>query len=383
MELLGYDRVNGVGVRNHVVVMATVGCAGDGAERIVQLYPKAKLLVHMQGCAQTPPDIELVENVLINLALNPNVYSVLLVSLGCESVSVDKVADKISSVKSVEVVQVQERGLSYAISRGSDLVKKMCDEAERVKRTGVDFSEIKVAIKCGASDSTSGIISNPVAGKAADLIVGNGGTVIFGETTEIIGAEHILEKRAINDVVARKMYKAIDEMEKRAMSMRVDMRGGQPTGGNIKGGITTIEEKSLGAICKIGSSKLVDVISYGEIPSKKGLIFMDSPGREMEALTGFAAGGAQIILFTTGLGAPQGFPIVPVIKISGNPDVCARLKEHIDVDLSPVFYGQESLDEAGQRLFNEILEVASYKHTKAETLGYEKFFNIYVKGPVI
>lgn len=383
MEILGYDRVNGVGVRNHVAVMATVGCAGDAAERIVQLYPKAKLLVHTQGCAQTPPDIELVEKVLVNLALNPNVYSVLLVSLGCESVSVDKVADKISSVKNVEVVRVQEKGLSHAISKGFDIVKRMYEDAEKVSRTTVDFSEIKIAIKCGASDSTSGIISNPVAGKTADLIIENGGTVIFGETTEIIGAEHILEKRAVNDVVAKKMYKAINEMEKRAMSMGVDMRGGQPTGGNIKGGITTIEEKSLGAICKTGSSKLVDVVCYGEVPSKKGLIFMDSPGREMEALTGFAAGGAQIILFTTGLGAPQGFPIVPVIKISGNPDVCIRLKEHIDVDLSSVFYGQESLNEAAQRLFNEIIEVASFKPTKAEILGYEKFFNIYVKGPVI
>ncbi|MCX8189544.1 MAG: UxaA family hydrolase, partial [Nitrososphaeria archaeon] len=179
MEILGYDRVNGVGVRNHVVVMATVGCAADAAERIVQLYPKAKLLVHTQGCAQTPPDIELVEKVLVNLALNPNVYSVLLVSLGCESVSVDKVADKISSVKNVEVVQVQEKGLSYAISKGLEVVRKMFNDAEKVSRTNVDFSGIKIAIKCGASDSTSGIISNPVTGKVADLIIDNGGTVIF------------------------------------------------------------------------------------------------------------------------------------------------------------------------------------------------------------
>ncbi|MGB9727943.1 MAG: UxaA family hydrolase [Nitrososphaeria archaeon] len=383
MEILGYDRLNGVGVRNYVAVMATVGCSGDAAERIVQLYPKAKLLVHLQGCAQTPPDIELVEKVLVNLALNPNVYSVLLVSLGCESVDADKVADKISSVKNVEVVRVQERGLSHAISRGLEIVKKMCDEAEKVSRTKVDFSNIKVAIKCGASDSTSGIISNPVAGRVADMIIREGGTVIFGETTEIIGAEHILAKRAVDDNVARRMFAAIEEMEKRAMSMGVDMRGGQPTGGNIKGGITTIEEKSLGAICKTGTSKLVDVIGYGDVPSKRGLVFMDSPGREMEALTGFAAGGAQIILFTTGLGAPQGFPTVPVIKVSGNPEVCARLNEHIDVDLSPVFYGRESLDEAAQRLFNEIIDVATFKRTKAEMLAYEKFFNIYVKGPVI
>jgi len=383
MEFLGYERCNGVGVRNYVAVMATVGCAGDAAERIAQLNPASKLLVHLQGCAQTPPDIELVEKVLVNLALNPNVYSVMLVSLGCESVSVDKVADKISHVKRVEVVQVQEKGLSYAVSKGAEIVKKMLDEAEKVKRTSVDLSQIKVAIKCGASDSTSGIISNPVAGRTADMIIGEGGTVIFGETTEVIGAEHILAKRAASEEIAKKMYEAVKRMEERAKAMGVDMRGGQPTGGNIKGGITTIEEKSLGAICKTGSSKLVDVVDYGDIVSKKGLVFMDSPGREMEALTGFAAGGAQIILFTTGLGAPQGFPTVPVIKVSGNPEVCGRLREHIDVDLSPVFYGEEGLDDASRRLFNEIVQVASFKRTKAEILGYEKFVNIYVRGPVI
>jgi len=383
VEFLGYERCNGVGVRNYVVVMATVGCAGDAAERITQLNPVSKLLVHLQGCGQTRPDIELVEKVLVNLALNPNVYSVMLVSLGCESVSVDKVADKISRAKEVEVVQVQEKGLSHAVSKGSEIVRKMLDEAEKVKPRSVDFSQIKVAIKCGASDSTSGIISNPVVGRTADMIIDEGGTVIFGETTEVIGAEHILAKRAANDEIAKKMYEAVKRMEERAKAVGVDMRGGQPTGGNIKGGITTIEEKSLGAICKTGSSKLVDIVDYGDIVSKKGLVFMDSPGREMEALTGFAAGGAQIILFTTGLGAPQGFPIVPVIKVSGNPEVCKRLREYIDVDLSSVFYGEEDLDDASRRVFNEIVQVASFKRTKAETLGYEKFINIYVRGPVI
>ncbi len=383
MEIAGYNRANGVGIRNYVAVMVTVGCSGDAAERIAQLNPKAKLLVHTQGCTQTPPDVALVEKVLVNLASNPNVNSVLLVSLGCESVSVDRIADKISALKEVGVVEVQEKGLQHAVARGSEITKRMCEEAEKVRRTAVDFSEVKVAIKCGASDATSGIVSNPVAGKAADLIVGGGGTVIFGETTEVIGAEHILAKRCASEGVARRLYNAVGEMEKRVIAMGVDMRGGQPTEGNIKGGITTIEEKSLGAICKTGSSKLVDVVDYGDVPSKKGLVFMDGPGREIEALTGFAAAGAQLILFTTGLGAPQGFPIVPVVKISGNPETCSRLKEHIDVDLSAVFYGEEGLDAAAQRLFKEAADVASSKRTKAEICGYEKFFNIYTKGPVI
>jgi altronate dehydratase large subunit len=165
--------------------------------------------------------------------------------------------------------------------------------------------------------------------------------------------------------------------------MGVDIRGGQPTRGNIRGGITTLEEKSLGAICKTGSSKLIDVIDYGEMVTKKGLILMDGPGREPEALTGFAAGGAQVILFSTGSGAPQGFPIVPVIKASGNPNTCYNLSEHIDADLSPVFYGHETIDDAAEKFLNQTIEVASGKSTKAEILGYDGYFDIYCKGPVI
>lgn len=383
MKFLGYPRANGFGVRNYVAVMPTVGCASEAAERIARLNPRAKLLAHTQGCSQTPPDIALVEKVLTNLALNPNVHSVLLVSLGCESVSAESIADKVSAAKSAEVVRIQDHGLSRAVSRGSDIVKRMCDEAEKAKRESVDTSELKLAVKCGASDSTSGMVSNPVVGKVSDMVVEAGGTVIFGETTELIGAEHVLARRAASEEVARKLLKSIDDLESRVMSMGVDMRGGQPTMGNIRGGITTIEEKSLGAVCKTGSSKLVDVVEYGDVVSKRGLVLMDSPGREVENLAGFAAGGAQLILFTTGLGAPQGFPTVPVIKVSGNPETCSRLEEHIDLDLSPVLYGKESLESAAQRVLREVFEVASGKRTKAELLGYEKFFNIYVKGPVI
>lgn len=383
MEFFGYPRANGVGVRNHIAVISTVGCSGDAAERITYQNPKAKLLVHTQGCSQTPPDIALVEKVLTNLGLNPNVHSVLLVSLGCESVSVEKVADGISAFKHVEVVKLQDMGLSHAVSRGSEIVRKMCEEAKLFRREPVDISEMKLAIKCGASDSTSGMVSNPVAGMVSDMFVEGGGTVIFGETTEVIGAEHVLVRRAVDEDVARRFLEAVENVERRAMSVGVDMRGGQPTMGNIRGGITTIEEKSLGAICKTGSSKLVDVVGYGDLVSRKGLVFMDSPGREIENLTGLAAGGAQLMLFTTGLGAPQGFPIVPVIKISGNPETCNRLREHIDLDLSPSLQGEESLEGAAQRVFREVLEVASGKSTKAELLSYDRFLNIYVSGPVI
>jgi len=181
MEFNGYLRKNGVGIRNYVGIMATVGCSADVVQKIAQSYPKVKPIVHHQGCAQTPPDIANVENVLINVALNPNLFSVLLVNLGCESTSLEKIADAISKVKDVETITIEERGMSKAISKGLNMVKKMYAESKTAKREKCDISELKLAIKCGASDTTSGIISNPVAGKVADRIVELGGTVLFGE----------------------------------------------------------------------------------------------------------------------------------------------------------------------------------------------------------
>ncbi len=379
----GYVRENGVGVRNHVAVICTVGCASYAARRIVELNPRAKLVVHHQGCCHIPSDIAHVEKVLTNLALNPNVHSVLLVSMGCESVSAEKIADEVSKIKHVEVVRILDEGVVKAIEKGSEIVKEMLKESKKAKREEVDISELKLAIKCGGSDFTSGIISNPVAGKVADMIIEHGGTVIFGETTEVIGAEHILAKRGEKKEVSEKLLKLVREWEESITAAGLDLRGGQPTPGNIRGGITTLEEKSIGAVCKAGSSKLVDVVDYGDLVNKKGLVFMHTPGREPEALTGFSAGGAQIILFTTGLGVPQGHPISPVIKISGNPETARRLTEHIDVDLSKVFYGEESIEEAAKRVLGEIIEVASSKFTKSETIGYDDAVEIYIRGSVI
>ncbi len=380
---MGFPRSNGVGIRNYVGVMCTVGCSNDVVREIVQLNPRTKAITHNQGCAQTLPDLAHVEKVLINLGLNPNIHSILLVSLGCESVSLDKIADGIAKEKTVETITVQDSGMSDAVSKGSALLSRMVAESEKARMGKFDFSELKLALKCGGSDTSSGEVSNPIAGKVADKIVEANGTVIFGETTELIGAEHVLVRRAASDDIAKRLYAAVERMEKRAMSMGADMRGGQPTGGNIRGGITTIEEKSLGAISKTGTSKLVSVVDYGDRVENRGLVFMDTPGRDIEALTGFAAGGAQMLLFSTGRGAPQGFPIVPVVKISGNPETCNRLHEHIDVDVGAVFSGAEAMDSAAERVWNEIVQIASGKLTKAELLGYDQTMDIYVRGPVI
>jgi altronate dehydratase large subunit len=214
-------------------------------------------------------------------------------------------------------------------------------------------------------------------------VIEAGGTSVLGEVTEFIGAEHLLAQHARNKEIGQKILDLVQKMEIRAKSVGADIRGGQPTGGNIKGGLTTIEEKSLGAIAKAGNARIQEVYDYGVPPQVKGLVVMDSPGREPEILTGLASAGCNVIAFATGRGAPQGFPFVPVIKITGNRVTWDKLRDHMDVNVSSIIEGVETLPNAGRRIFQEILEVASGKLTKAEISGYTKAMDIYVVGPVI
>lgn len=383
----GYKRKDGsTGVRNYIAVLPTVGCVNVAAQKIATQIDDAVPFLHHQGCTQLSPDIDIVERVLAGIAKNPNVKSVLLVSLGCESVTAEKVKKSISQHKDVDLVRFQELGgLKETVSKGVKKIKEMSKDAEE-ERTEAEVDDLVIGVKCGASDTTSGIASNPAIGKTVDNIIEMGGTVIFGETTEVLGAEHILTKRAVNENVKKKIYDKVDEMEERAADFGVDMRGGQPTEGNIKGGLTTIEDKSLGAIVKSGTKPINGVLEYGERPDKKGLYFMDSPGREMEFMTGVASAGSQIILFSTGIGAPQGFPISPVIKVTGNKHTYENLNEHMDVDVSNIIEGKETTGEAGKRVFEGLLEVASGKKVKAENVGYDDSgvnSDIYTRGPVI
>jgi altronate dehydratase large subunit len=386
MEFKGYRRNDGkVGTRNYVGVISTVVCANEVTEKVASQLSGTALFVHQQGCCQTPLDVATVTRTLISLGKNPNLASVLLVSLGCESVSVDEVAKGISEGgKRVQVVVIQESGgASKAAAQGTLLAQQMVREASTLERSVCSVRDLVLGLKCGSSDTTSGLSSNPALGIASDLVVDAGGTSILGETTEFIGTEHLLASRARNEEVGRKMVALIHQMEERAKSIGVDMRGGQPTAGNIKGGLTTIEEKSLGAFAKSGHATIEAVYGYAISPTVRGLVFMDSPGREPEILTGLAAAGCNVIGFTTGRGAPQGFPFVPVIKITGNRLTWDRLPEHIDIDVSSIMEGTEPLQSAGKRIFNEVLEVASGKLTKAEISGYYKAMDIYTVGPVI
>ena len=385
MKFLGYERVDGqVGVRNYLAVIPTVGCVNELASKIAEEVG-AKALLHHQGCIHLPIGFKYVTRTLIGFGTNPNVAAVLIVSLGCEGVSCDEVVEGIAkSGKPVEKVALyDEGGFKNALRRGVELAKKMMPQVSEAKKTSFDLSELVVGVKCGSSDATSGIASNPAVGRAMDMLVKEGGSVIFGETTEMIGAEHILAKRARSREVADKLLRMVRSVEEEVKRFGIDLVGMNPTPGNIRGGITTIEEKSLGAIVKGGSTTIEDVLEYAERPRKRGLNLMDTPGREIECLSGLAAAGSQIIIFSTGLGAPQGFPIVPIIKVSGNPRTCRRLKEHIDVDVSGILEAGMSLDEAGESIFNFLIEVASGKMTKSEILGYDRTVDIYAPGIIL
>ena len=225
----------------------------------------------------------------------------------------------------------------------------MAADASTISQEECDISELVLGLKCGSSDTTQGLAATPAIGVASDTVVAAGGTSILGETTEFIGAEHIAATHAKDKETGDKILELVERMENRAKAVGCDMRGGQPTGGNIKGGLTTIEEKSLGAFAKGGVSKIQEVYEYGVKPTVKGLVVMDSPGREPEILTGLAAAGCNVIAFATGRGAPQGFPFVPVVKLTANSVTWERMRDHMDMSVAGVIEGSESLPEAVER----------------------------------
>jgi altronate dehydratase large subunit len=386
MKFMGYRRADGsVGTRNYVGILSTVVCANEVARGIAAQVKGAVAFSHQQGCCQTPPDLDRVTNALIGLGSNPNLAAVLLVSLGCEGTEVQRVAQAIAATgKPVGIVGIQEEGGgARTTAKGVLMAQQMAVEASRIPRVECPASELLLGLKCGSSDTTSGLAANPALGVAVERLIEEGGAAIIGEITEIIGAEHLLARQCKNEAVGRQVLDLVERMERRVKATGVDMRGGQPTPGNIKGGLTTIEEKSLGAVAKVGSAVVQAVYEYGQRPAVKGLVVMDSPGREPELLTGMAAAGATVIVFTTGRGAPQGFPFVPVIKLTGNEKTWEHLRDHMDISVHGVMDGDESLLRAGDRIYEKMLETASGVETKAEVSGYAQAMDIYVTGPVI
>ncbi|MFD0870024.1 MULTISPECIES: UxaA family hydrolase [Paenibacillus] len=373
---MGYRRANGeAGIRNHLLIIPTVICSNQVCSRIAQLVPDTVAIPHQHGCSQIGADKERTFNVLAGTGRNPNVGGVIIVSLGCEVVDPIALAEAIKVTgKPVEVFDIQSVGGSVkAIQHGTKLAKRMRQELDRQEKVEIPLSELKVGVKCGGSDATSGLASNPALGVAADRLIQQGGSIVIGETTEIIGAEHVLAGRCRTPEISEQLYHIVNRFEKEVERMGADMRGGNPSPGNIAGGLTTIEEKSLGCISKCGTAPIEGVIEYAEQIPGQGLYFMDSPGNDIECVSGMAAGGAHIVCFTTGRGTPTGSAVVPVIKITGNKQMYERMTDNMDVDVSDMLTGTLSLEEAGERIWEEIQEVSRGKLTKAEILGHQEF----------
>ena len=387
MEFLGYRRPDGrAGARNLVAVIPSVICANDVAHAIAGQVQGTVGFFHHQGCCQLPPDLDRVTTTLGNLGRSPNVGAALIVSLGCEGTDHAKLVEMISQTgKPVEIIHIQELGgTTKAIQAGTDIAQRLAMEISGYRREPISVSEVVMSIKCGASDATSGMASNCVIGHVADKMVDLGATVVFGETTEFIGAEHILAARAVTPQVGERIIEIVQGMEARANAIGCDMRKGQPTPGNIEGGLSSIEEKSLGAIAKSGSRPIQGVLNYtDEVTDQKGLWIKDTPGREPEILTGMACTGAQLMLFSTGRGAPQGFPTMPVVKICGNPLTYQNMINDMDLDAGQIIIGQRTIEEVGEDAFALMLDVLSGKMTKNETIKYFSSIDIHTMGPVI
>ncbi len=386
----GFRRPNGtVGARNLVAVIPAVICANDVGQAICRQVQGTVGYFHHQGCCQLPSDLKRVTNILSNLGQSANVGAALIVSLGCEGTDADRIYEEICSTgKPVEMIRIQELGgTSRAIQAGIDAASHLVRQISGQQREWADIAELIMAIKCGASDTTSGMASNCVIGYVSDKLVDLGAAVVFGETTEFLGGEHILAERAVGGPggpVGRKIFQIVEDMEKRAMAAGEDMRGGQPTPGNIAGGLSSIEEKSLGAIVKSGHREIQGVLEYWErMDERKGLWIKDSPGREPEILTGMAATGAQCMLFSTGRGAPQGFPSMPVLKICGNPNTFERMRHDMDVNAGKVLTGEKSVEAVGEEVFSKMLSVLSGEMPQNESLGYYGSMDIFCLGPVI
>ena len=395
MKFQGFQRKNGsIGIRNMVAVITCTGCINELPKLISDGIPGTIAVGHNLSCSHLGDDLKRSTWTLANLAGNPNVYGVVLVGMGCEQMSPDKVYQKIIKFeKPVEVFTLQDVGSwDEVVGRGRKAAQKMAKAASELKRDEADLGDMTVGIKCGGSDTTSGVVSNPVAGFVADHIIGKNGTVVFTETPEILGAEHVLAKRAINKDVADKVFEAAENTERRITEMGVDLRGSEPTPANMAGGLTTIEEKSLGAIIKAGRAPLQGVLNYGERPSGKGLYFMDGPARTAELLVGTAAAGCQLMIFSMGGGLPSllpmlpavpaRFPLMPVIKMSGNPDGYEKRKDIIDIYVGNVIEAEETIQQAGERLLKEVVETASgKKQTIFEKGTYDEPLLIQIDGP--
>ena len=370
---LGYERENGrIGTRNHVLIIPLDDLSNATSTAVERVVQGARAIPHPYGRLQFGADLDLLFKTLTGFGRNPNVASAVVI--GIEPTWTQRIADGIAKTgKRVEAFSVERKGDLKTIERASRFARDMIIEASEMKRKAYDVSELVVSAKCGESDTTTGLASNPTVGVTLDKLVQEGAICLFGETSELTGGEHKVASKMETPELKRKFLKMFDDYQKEIRRHGADLLGSQPTQGNIRGGLTTIEEKALGNIEKAGKSKVVDVLDYAEEPRKKGLNYMNTSSAAAECVTLFAAGGAVVHIFTTGQGNTIGNPILPVIKVSANPKTVSTMSEHIDLDVTGLLRFEYDLKEAGRRLFDMVVRTASGRLTANEVLGHFEF----------
>ena len=362
----GYRRPDGkVGIRNDIWIVGTVGCVNKIAERLAALTG-AFAFPHPFGCSQLGEDQELTQKVLAGMVHHPNAGGVLVLGLGCENNNIDVFKKVLGEVDPSRVKFLNCQDSADEIAEGVALIETLRQNAERTQREQIPISELCVGLKCGGSDGYSGITANPLVGRFCDMLIARGGSCMLTEVPEMFGAEHLLMQRCVDTAVFDRTVSLINDFKD------YYKRHGQvvyenPSPGNKKGGITTLEEKSLGCVQKGGSAPVVDVLDYGDTVRKKGLSLLNGPGNDLVAVTNLMAAGCHLILFTTGRGTPLGSP-VPTVKVATNHALAERKQGWIDFDASPVLAG-EDID---NKFFDYVLSVASGTQTKNEQHGYRE-----------
>ncbi len=372
MNIQGYRRGDGqVGIRNHVVLLATVHCAAEITQKIAGLL-NAVPITHFLGCMQPPADLEETRRILLGTANHPNVGAVLVVGLGCEQLPAREMAAEVTG-RPVEYLEIQAcGGTSGAVQRGLDLGRRLAQAASQAKRDTFPASALTLAVKCGGSDAGSGLASNPALGAASDRLVAAGGAVIQGEIT--LGVDHLWGQRAADEAVREQIYAHLDRQWEAARRAGVSVGETNPTPGNIAGGLTTLIEKAIGGMKKGGTGPVQGFLPRAGRPSGPGLWLMETTGpTDVFGITEQVAGGAQLVAFTSGRGNPVGAAVAPVIKITSTAETFCGMRDNFDFDASAILRGEESIPDCGERLFREMLAVADGKLTANEVLGHREF----------
>jgi (2R)-sulfolactate sulfo-lyase subunit beta len=373
-QLYGYRRENGkVGIRNHVVILPVDDISNTACEAVARNIQGVIALPHAYGRLQYGKDLELHFRTMIGTGSNPNVAAVIVI--GIEPNWTKIIADGIAKTgKPVASFSIEGNGDLEIIRQASWKAKEFIQWASELQREAIELKDLTVSIKCGESDTTTGLGSCPTVGQAVDRLVDAGATVFFGETSELTGGEHLIADRCATPQVREKFMAIYDDYISEIKSQGVDLLGSQPTQGNIAGGLSTIEEKALGNIEKTGAKKVIGALEPAEMPQNgPGLYFMDSSSAAAECITLMAAGGAVLHFFPTGQGNIIGNPIEPVIKVSANPKTVNSMSEHIDVDCSGLLSREINLNQAGDMLMEYLCRVVNGRYTSAEALGHKEF----------